>query len=66
MYNMQLVIDELIESSGLKHEFIAKKIGVSSRTLYSWRKGKTFPKLDKAIKLADVLGVEITELYNKE
>ena len=63
---MQLVIDELIESSGLKHEFIAKKIGVSSRTLYSWRKGKTFPRLDKAVELADLLNVDITELYKRK
>lgn len=63
---MRLVIDELIESSGLKHEFIAKKIGVSSRTLYSWRKGKTFPRLDKAVELADLLNVDITELYKRK
>ena len=63
---MRLVIDELIESSGLKLEFIAKKIGVSSRTLYSWRKGKTFPRLDKAVELADLLNVDITELYKRK
>jgi len=63
---MRLVIDELIEASGLKHEYIAEKIGVSSRTLYSWRKGKTFPRLDKAVELARILDEEITGLYIEE
>jgi len=39
------------------------KLNVSARTLYKWRKGETFPRLDKAFELAKILGVEITELY---
>ena len=63
---MRLVIDELIKEKGIKHEFIADKINVSARTLYKWRKGETFPRLDKAAELAKVLNVEITELYIEE
>lgn len=64
--NMRLVIDELIKEKGIKHGFIADKLNVSNRTLYKWRKGETMPRLDKAVKLAKILNVEITELYIEE
>ena len=60
---MRLLIDDLIKVSGLKHEYIAKKLNVNPRTLYKWRKGETYPRLDKAVGLAEILDVEITELY---
>ena len=63
---MRLLIDKLIEEKGLKERFIADKVGVSVRTILNWRKGETIPRLDQAVKLADVLGVEVTELYDKE
>jgi len=63
---MRLLIEELIEASGLKNEYIAEKVGVDVRTLYKWRKGETMPRLDKAVKLAEVLDVEVMELYTLE
>lgn len=63
---MRLVIDELITNSGMKHGYIADKIDVSPRTLYKWRKGDTFPRLDKAVELAEILGVKITDLYVRQ
>lgn len=63
---MRILIDKLIEEKGLKHEYVAKKLNVSPRTLYKWRKGETFPRFDKMVDLADILGVEITELYDRE
>lgn len=63
---MRLIIDELIKEKGIKNEFLANKLNVSARTLYKWRKGETFPRLDKAVELAKILGVEITELYIEE
>jgi len=42
------------------------KIKVSDRTLYKWRKSETIPRLDKAVELAKVLNVEITEIYIEE
>ena len=63
---MKLLIEELIEEKGIKHEFISKKLNVSARTLYKWRKGETIPRLDKAVELAKVLNVEITEIYTTE
>ena len=62
-FKMRLIIDDLIKESGLKHGYIAKKLNVSPRTLYKWRKGETYPRLDKAVRLAEIIDVEITELY---
>jgi len=63
---MRLIIDELIKEKGIKHGFLADKLNVSDRTLYKWRKGETIPRLDKAVELAKVLNVEITEIYTTE
>ena len=63
---IKMSIDEIIIEKGLRHSYEAKKVGVDDETLISWRKSKTFPRLDQAVKLAEILGVEITELYTVE
>lgn len=63
---IKLIIDRLIEERGLKHGYIAKKLNISERTLYKWRKGETLPRLDKAVELAELLGVKITNIFEKE
>jgi len=60
---MKLVIDEIIKEKGLKNGYVAKKVGVNVRTLYKWRNNESYPRLDKAIKLAGVLNVEVNDLY---
>ena len=36
-FKMRLIIDDLIKESGLKHEYIAKKLNINPRTLYKRR-----------------------------
>jgi len=60
---LRLIIDEIIKESGLKNEYIARKVGVSVRTLYKWRKNETIPRLDQAIKLANLLDCKVNDLY---
>lgn len=60
---MKLVIGELIESSGLKKRHISKMIGINENTLTNWIQNKTWPKLNHAIKLAEVLNCEVKDLY---
>lgn len=62
---MRLLIDELIEEKGLKHEYVAKKLNITSRTLYKWRKGETIPRLDKAVELSKILNCDIKDLYKE-
>jgi len=60
---MRLKIDDLIKTSGLKHKYIAEKIGISTRTLYKWRKNESFPRLDQAVKLAVILKCKVDDLF---
>jgi putative transcriptional regulator len=63
---MKLVIDELIKERGLKQIYVAKQLGVNKDTVTNWCKNRSMPKLDKAVELAELLGVEITDLYIKK
>jgi transcriptional regulator with XRE-family HTH domain len=59
-------IDELIEASGLRPGFVAKKLGVSTRQLRNLRTGDSYLNAPKMYVLARLLDVEITELYEVE
>jgi transcriptional regulator with XRE-family HTH domain len=59
-------IERLILESGLKKGFIAKKIGVSPRQLLNYEKMVSYPPIDKAYILADLLGVKVDDLYERE
>jgi len=60
---MKLIIEELIESSGLKKRYIAKQINVNENTITNWINGKSYPRLDQAVKLAYILNCEVNDLY---
>jgi len=62
---MKSVIGELIEQSGFKKKYIAKKMGVSDDTLTSWIKGKTWPRLNQAVALADLLDCDVNDLFER-
>lgn len=56
-------IGERIEESGLKNNFIAKKIGgVTPKTIYNWRKGLSYPPFEKAFILAKILNCKVDDL----
>ena len=58
-------IKTLIEKSGLKKKYIAKKIGVVDNTMTNWVLGKTTPNIIQAQKLSRILGLKsIDELFN--
>lgn len=53
---MAITLKALRVNKNLKVEEAAKLLGVTSRTLYSWESGKTFPDVRQITK--------IEELYN--
>lgn len=59
-------IEELIKKSGLRKDFIADKLGISTRQLRYYELQKSYPPLDKAYILADLLGVKVDDLYDRE
>lgn len=53
---------KLRDEKGLKDAEIAKKAGVTRSTFSDWKNGRSTPKHEKLIKIADVLGVTIEYL----
>jgi DNA-binding XRE family transcriptional regulator len=62
---MECRIEELILERGLKKGFVAKKVGVTPRQLRNYEKGISYPPIDKAYILADLLGVKVDDLYSR-
>jgi len=57
---------KLLEIKGLKSSDVSKETGVSNATLSDWKKGKSVPKADKLIKIAEFLGVSVEYLTTGE
>jgi transcriptional regulator with XRE-family HTH domain len=60
---MKSRIGELIEAAGYKKKYIAQKLDISPTQLSNWISGRSYPPIEKAFKLAKMLGVKIDELY---
>lgn len=56
----------LIKKSPYNREYIMQKLGVSANTLSNWSTGKSMPSLEKAFQLADLLGVKVDDLYERD
>lgn len=55
----------LLRTSKYRREFILKELGISKNTLTNWSNGSTYPTIDKAYMLAELLEVDISELYER-
>ncbi len=53
---------ELRDAKGYKDSDVAKGIGVAQTMFSEWKNGKSIPKVDKLIKIADFFGVTLDEL----
>jgi transcriptional regulator with XRE-family HTH domain len=58
-------IGELLRVSKYRREYIIKELEITQNTLSNWVTGKTYPTIDKAYKLADLLEVKVDELYER-
>jgi DNA-binding XRE family transcriptional regulator len=56
-------IEELINQSGLRKDFIALKIDVSTRQLRKYEKFELFMPMEKALLLAKVLKCKVDDFY---
>jgi putative transcriptional regulator len=63
---MKPKIKEIRKSKGLVQKYVAEKVGILPTQLSDWEAGRAYPRIDKAQKLAEVLGVGIEELYEVE
>ncbi|MBC5747082.1 helix-turn-helix transcriptional regulator [Dysosmobacter sp. NSJ-60] len=58
-------IRELRERLGISQAELARRMGVKHTSVIQWETGKAMPAAAKLPKLAEVLGVEIGELFDR-
>ena len=51
---------ELLERDGVNTKYIADVTGISPSSFTDWKQGKTFPKIDKIMKLSEFFDVPLT------
>jgi putative transcriptional regulator len=59
-------IQDIRKEKGLMQKFIADKLGISQQQLSDWENKKAYPRIDRAYQLAELLGVDVNELYEEE
>jgi transcriptional regulator with XRE-family HTH domain len=59
-------LEELIKKSGLRKDYIAGKLEISTRQLRNYELEKSYMPMDKAYILADLLEVKVDELYERK
>ena len=53
------------DEQGLRDSDVARMAGLTTSTMSSWKHGYYTPKLNKLMEIANVLNVEVTEIYTK-
>lgn len=59
---MYSIYQKLLDEKGLKNADIARATDISNMTLSDWKNGKSTPKQDKLMKIADFFGVSLEYL----
>ena len=49
----------------LTQEQVAKKMNVGKQKIVDWEKGKTEPKVSEAVKLSDLYGIPLENIFFK-
>lgn len=57
---------KLRDERNLSDYAVAKNTGIPQSTFTDWKTGRSAPKMEKLIKIADFLGVSIDELVREE
>ncbi len=63
MKKLKSNIGWMIDRSPYNREFIRKKFGKSSNTISNWCTGKSYPNVKELWILADLLDVNVGEMY---
>ncbi|MBF8418959.1 helix-turn-helix transcriptional regulator [Heyndrickxia coagulans] len=59
-------LEDLIEKSPYKRQYIWEYLGISRNTLTNWCKGKSFPTVPQVIKVCRLLDVKFEDIYQEE
>ena len=63
--NLNRILSELKKSKKISQAQIARELGVTPSNLNDWAKGRSVPNADKITKLAEVLGVAVSDLIDE-
>lgn len=63
--NLNRILSELKKSKKISQAQIARQLGVTPSNLNDWAKGRSVPNADKITKLAEVLGVAVSDLIDE-
>lgn len=55
-------LERLISASSLSQATIAERVGVSKNTVTSWKRGYHRPQAEHALRLAEILACDVTEV----
>lgn len=53
---------QIIQEKGITTYRVAKETGIANSTLSDWKNGRSTPKADKLLKIANYLGIPVEEL----
>jgi transcriptional regulator with XRE-family HTH domain len=63
---MYAKFDKILRKKGITAYAVSKGTGIPGSTFSDWKSGKSSPKVDKLIKIADYLGIELEELIREQ
>ena len=53
---------ELRDSKGLNDAQVSEQTGIPRSTFTDWKQGRSAPKIEKLVKIADLFGITLDEL----
>lgn len=59
-------LKQILKQRGLKNGWLAEQVGVTETTLSKWVNNKQIPTLEVAYKTAEVLRLEVTQIWIRE
>lgn len=60
---IKLKLKEILEQRGMTTYQLSKVTNIKIPTLENWTNERSLPRLDSLVKLAFVLGIDVTDLY---
>lgn len=57
---------KLLEEKGVRNSEVSKATGIPQSTFSDWKKGRSVPKMEKLVKLADYFGVNVSYFTGEE
>ncbi|MFS0864144.1 helix-turn-helix transcriptional regulator [Fredinandcohnia sp. 179-A 10B2 NHS] len=63
---MKCRLGEILDERGIKRKWVAEQIGVSQKQVSNWIACRSYPTVEKAFAIAELLGVKVDDLYKKD